>query len=64
MGERDLIADSDQGRSFRAFWDFLMSHARQEELTQLLDRVLHLPSSKNNSLCPDNCATISGLIHR
>ena len=25
MGERDAIADSDQGRSFRAFWDFLMS---------------------------------------
>jgi hypothetical protein len=44
MGERDLIADSDQGRSFRAFWDFLMSQARQEELTHLLDRVLQLPS--------------------
>lgn len=44
MGERDLIADSDQGRSFRAFWDFLMSQARQEELTKLLDRVLQLPS--------------------
>ncbi len=43
MGERDLIADSDQGRSFRAFWDFLMSQARQEELTQLLDKVLQLP---------------------
>ncbi len=43
MGERDLIAESDQGRSFRAFWDFLMSQARQEELTQLLDRVLDLP---------------------
>lgn len=42
MGERDLIADSDQGRSFRAFWDFLMSQARQDELTQLLDRVLQL----------------------
>ena len=27
MGERDAIADSDQGRSFRAFWDFLMSSA-------------------------------------
>ncbi len=40
MGERDLIADSDQGRSFRAFWDFLMSQSRQEELTALLDRVL------------------------
>ena len=42
LGERDLIADSDQGRSFRAFWDFLMSRARQDELTQLLDRVLQL----------------------
>ena len=36
FGERDVIADSDQGRSFRAFWDFLMSPARQEELTELL----------------------------
>lgn len=43
MGERDAIADSDQGRSFRAFWDFLMSSRRQEELTELLDRVLSLP---------------------
>ncbi len=42
LGERDLIADSDQGRSFRAFWDFLMSRARQEELTALLARVLQL----------------------
>ena len=33
MGERDVIADSDQGRSFRAFWDFLMSSQRQEELS-------------------------------
>ena len=43
MGERDSIEDSDQGRSFRAFWDFLMSSSRQEELTQLLERVLALP---------------------
>ncbi len=42
LGERDSIAESDQGRSFRAFWDFLMSRERQEELTQLLDRVLQL----------------------
>ena len=42
MGERDAIADSDQGKSFRAFWDFLMSQSRQEELTQLLERVLQL----------------------
>ncbi|MHC8347142.1 DUF3375 domain-containing protein [Pseudomonas sp. RT6P73] len=42
MGERDAISDSDQGRSFRAFWGFLMSSRRQEELTELLDRVLAL----------------------
>ena len=43
LGERDAISDSDQGKSFRAFWDFLMSQSRQEELTALLDRVLSLP---------------------
>ncbi|MDH3326979.1 MAG: DUF3375 domain-containing protein, partial [Gammaproteobacteria bacterium] len=42
MGERDAIAGSDQGNSFRAFWDFLMSPARQEEFTELLDQVLKL----------------------
>lgn len=42
MGERDAISDSDQGRSFRAFWGFLMSSQRQEELTQMLDHVLAL----------------------
>lgn len=44
MGERDAIADSDQGRSFRAFWDFLMSQTRQEELSCLLEQVLALPA--------------------
>lgn len=44
LGERDAIADSDQGRSFRAFWDFLMSSRRQDELTALLERVLDLPA--------------------
>lgn len=44
MGERDAIADSDQGRSFRAFWDFLMSSRRQEEFSSLLERVLSLPA--------------------
>jgi hypothetical protein len=44
MGERDAIADSDQGRSFRAFWDFLMSSRRQEELSERLNQVLALPA--------------------
>jgi hypothetical protein len=47
MGERDSISESDQGRSFRAFWDFLMSTRRQEELTALLERVLKLPVIAN-----------------
>ena len=44
MSERDAIANSDQGRSFRAFWEFLMSRDRQEELTRRLERVLALPA--------------------
>lgn len=44
MGERDAIGDSDQGRSFRAFWDFLMSSRRQEALSGRLDQVLALPA--------------------
>ncbi len=40
LGERDAIDESDQGRSFRAFWDFLMSRDRQDELSALLERVL------------------------
>lgn len=42
FGWRDLIADSDQGRSFRAFWDLLMSPSRQDELSKLLARVMAL----------------------
>ena len=51
LGERDLIASSDQGRSFRAFWDFLMSRSRQDELTQLLEQVLQLEAVQ--ALSPD-----------
>ncbi len=39
LGSRASIAESDQGRSFQAFYDFLLSRQRQDELTDLLDRV-------------------------
>jgi hypothetical protein len=39
LGSRESIAGSDQGKSFQAFYGFLLSQARQEELTQLLDAV-------------------------
>jgi len=51
FGERDAISDSDQGRSFRAFWDFLMSPSRQEELSELLASVCALPAVRQ--LKPD-----------
>ncbi len=51
FGERDVITDSDQGRSFRAFWTFLMSRERQRELTALLEEVLALPAIE--TLKPD-----------
>jgi uncharacterized protein DUF3375 len=42
LGSRESIAGSDQGRSFQAFHDFLLSQARQEELSDLLARVHEL----------------------
>jgi Protein of unknown function (DUF3375) len=51
LGDRDAIAESDQGRSFRAFYDLLMSTDRQDELTRLLERMLALNPIK--SLKPD-----------
>jgi hypothetical protein len=51
FSQRDAIAGSDQGRSFRAFWDFLMSPARQEELSALLDTIFALRAVQE--LSPD-----------
>lgn len=43
LAQHDLINESDQGRSFQAFWNFLMSSSRQEELSRQLERILSLP---------------------
>lgn len=39
VGSRSEIAGSDQGRSFQAFYDFLLSEHRQTELAELLAKV-------------------------
>lgn len=39
LGNRNGIAESDQGRSFQAFYDFLLSFQKQAELTDLLERL-------------------------
>ncbi|MCF6187757.1 MAG: DUF3375 domain-containing protein [Desulfobulbaceae bacterium] len=39
---RDVIRDSDQGRSFQGFWELLMTPARQTELQEMLARLYQL----------------------
>lgn len=39
VGNRADISGSDQGRTFQAFYDFLLSEARQDEMSALLARV-------------------------
>jgi len=40
--EQDGIAQSEQGKSFAAFWNFLMSSSYQDDFRETLDRVLLL----------------------
>lgn len=47
FGLRDRIMASDQGRSFTAFWAFLMSAEKQEELSALVGRVQALADVAN-----------------
>ena len=41
--EDEALKQSDQGRSFYAFWEFLMSPSKQDELHDLLATVYNLP---------------------
>ncbi len=43
----DLLWQTDQGNSFRAFWEFLMSQSKQEELDDLIESVNRLPEVRN-----------------
>ncbi len=51
FGERDVITTSDQGASFRAFWEVLSSVSNQDELTERLGRVMSLEPI--TALAPD-----------
>jgi Protein of unknown function (DUF3375) len=44
VGNRRSIGDSDQGRNFHAFYDFLLSRGRQEELGRLIESAQALPA--------------------
>ncbi len=45
--QQDYIHDSEQGKSFSAFWEFLMSTNRQEELENLTNTALQQDALKN-----------------
>ena len=42
VGNRSEITGSDQGRSFQAFYEFLLSESRQHEMSELLSRLSDL----------------------
>ncbi|MCC2624294.1 MAG: hypothetical protein K0R14_167 [Burkholderiales bacterium] len=51
FSEQDAIKDSDQGKSFKGFWEYLMSPERQDELKSMLDKIFLLPEiEKKNFL--------------
>jgi hypothetical protein len=43
----DEIDQKPQGKSFKAFWEFLMDEKRQQEFTQLTERLYHLLNEHN-----------------
>jgi len=43
----DFLWQTDQGKSFSAFWEFLMSQFKQEELDDLIESVNRLPAVRD-----------------
>lgn len=41
--QQDFLAQTDQGKSFTAFWEFLLSQSKQAEFEKLLERMLDIP---------------------
>ncbi|GBU24056.1 hypothetical protein R83H12_00677 [Fibrobacteria bacterium R8-3-H12] len=44
--QHDFLLDTDQGKSFTAFWEFLLMQSKQDELDELINEVLALPAVK------------------
>ncbi len=52
LNAEDAIKESDQGRSFYAFWQFLLSPNRQDELRDWLDTIEAMPAFQIDSEQP------------
>lgn len=46
FSKQDFLWSTDQGKSFKAFWEFLMSRNMQEELEMLVEKINELPAIK------------------
>lgn len=44
--QQDMIWDTDQGKSFKAFWEHLMTPGRQDELRDLIGAMAKIPEIK------------------
>jgi len=42
--QQSNLLEEDQGKSFNAFWEFLLSQSKQEEFEKMLNEVLNLPA--------------------
>jgi Protein of unknown function (DUF3375) len=58
----DALRKSDQGKSFYAFWDFLVSRAGQEEWRQLTDQLLQLLQDRSIESDGDFVQNIKSLL--
>lgn len=43
FAQQDFLAQTDQGKSFLAFWEFLLSQSKQAEFENLIERMLDIP---------------------
>jgi hypothetical protein len=41
--QQDFLLETDQGKSFIAFWEFLLSQSKQDEFEKLIEDVLNIP---------------------
>ena len=41
--QQDFLLDTDQGKSFIAFWEFLLSQSKQDEFEKVVEEVLSIP---------------------
>lgn len=55
--QQDYLRETDQGKSFIAFWEFLLSQSKQQEFEKLIDDVLNIPviqQTRKENFCIDN----------